>query len=361
MPGYNGLLMRDSLQDTGVIPSPGYPYYSPDLICHEQVADPQSFFTGNYDTDPNQPVQLGSQTNFFYVRTKNLSDGPVSGWYIHCYRSSASLFMTPSIWKNNPLYTRSGNPFVQTGSIASGAVGVGQDNFLVGVAKAEHRVLGNRNAARQGKEHLVALPDGQVLNELRGHEKLGDMIGVASPSSTPSIPDGFTSYGDYVLWVRQNQNVCGRNLTYLQSFPDRQFSRLDALSNPSNEAVPVLAKVEARGPLPAGTTFGVQCAPAGLNASGDTSNTTLITGSGMTPAQFDGTVTTWGSLPAGVNTWPPGATLTTTLYYGQDIGHAAHQYGEPWERFSVRPGEIEGMPRDGVLVRLGDTGTVFLA
>ncbi|WP_262422211.1 hypothetical protein [Brevundimonas denitrificans] len=79
----------------------------------------------------------------------------------------------------------------------------------------------------------------------------------------------------------------------------------------------------------------------------------------MTPAQFDGTVTTWGSLPAGVNTWPPGATLTTTLYYGQDIGHAAHQYGEPWERFSVRPGEIEGMPRDGVLVRLGDTGTVF--
>ncbi|GAD59285.1 hypothetical protein IWC96_00995 [Brevundimonas sp. BAL450] len=327
MPGYNGLLMRDSLQDTGVIPSPGYPYYSPDLICHEQVADPQSFFTGNYDTDPNQPVQLGSQTNFFYVRTKNLSDGPVSGWYIHCYRSSASLFMTPSIWKNNPLYTRSGNPFVQTGSIASGAVGVGQDNFLL---------------------DAISSP-------------LFCMIGVASPSSTPSIPDGFTSYGDYVLWVRQNQNVCGRNLTYLQSFPDRQFSRLDALSNPSNEAVPVLAKVEARGPLPAGTTFGVQCAPAGLNASGDTSNTTLITGSGMTPAQFDGTVTTWGSLPAGVNTWPPGATLTTTLYYGQDIGHAAHQYGEPWERFSVRPGEIEGMPRDGVLVRLGDTGTVFLA
>ncbi|WP_262422210.1 hypothetical protein [Brevundimonas denitrificans] len=210
--GYNGLLMRDSLQDTGVIPSPGYPYYSPDLICHEQVADPQSFFTGNYDTDPNQPVQLGSQTNFFYVRTKNLSDGPVSGWYIHCYRSSASLFMTPSIWKNNPLYTRSGNPFVQTGSIASGAVGVGQDNFLL---------------------DAISSP-------------LFCMIGVASPSSTPSIPDGFTSYGDYVLWVRQNQNVCGRNLTYLQSFPDRQFSRLDALSNPSNEAVPVLAKVEAR-------------------------------------------------------------------------------------------------------------------
>ncbi|MBF0175782.1 MAG: hypothetical protein HQL63_02865 [Magnetococcales bacterium] len=60
MPTYDGFLMRDSLSDDGIVPSPGYPYYSPDMIGHAQVADPVSYFTANYATDPNQPLQMGS-------------------------------------------------------------------------------------------------------------------------------------------------------------------------------------------------------------------------------------------------------------------------------------------------------------
>ncbi|WP_339746388.1 hypothetical protein [uncultured Maricaulis sp.] len=327
MAGFDGLLMRDSLNDTGTIPSPGYPYYSPDIICHAQVADPQTYFTQNYASDPNQPVELGSQTNLIYTRTKNLAPTTMTGWYVHAYRASSSLFMTPSIWKGNPLSTRTGNPYVAMAPVPANAVGVGPDAFLLsGLAN-----------------HLFCL------------------IAVASPTVVPTIPDSFASYGDYILWVRQNQNVCGRNLTYLQSYPNRQFSRLDNLTNPNSSTVPVLAKVEVLGNLPAGTTFGVQCAPANMTASGNTSNTTVITGSGIVPANFNGTVTTWGSLPSGTNTWPAGATLKTTLYYGQDSRHAAHQYGESWDSFDVGPKDIEGMPEDGVLVRLGDTGTVFLA
>lgn len=327
MPSYSGLLMRDSLNDTGVVPSPGYPYYSPDIICHSQVADPQTYFTHNYQSDPNQPVQLGSQTNFIYVRTKNLATTTLAGWYIHAYRASSSLFMTPSIWKGNPLSTRSGNPYVTLGSVASNAVGVALDHFL--------------------------------LDGLSSH--LFCLIGVASATATPSIPASFASYSDYIVWVRQNQNVCGRNLSYLQSYPNRQYDRLDDLTNPQNTAVPVLAKVEVQGNLPAGTTFGVQCAPAGMSASGTTPNKTVITGSGIVPASFSGTVTTWGSLPAGVSAWPAGATLKTTLYYGQDTDHPAYEYGESWETFEIGPKDIEGMPENGVLVRLGDTGTVFIA
>ena len=82
MPVFDGFLMRDALNDDGTVPSPGYPYYSPDLIAHAQVADAKPFFTANYATDPNQPVELGSKVNYFYVRAKNLSAGTLSGYYI---------------------------------------------------------------------------------------------------------------------------------------------------------------------------------------------------------------------------------------------------------------------------------------
>jgi len=326
MPTYDGLLIRNDLNDNGVVPSPGYPYYSPDIICHAQVADPQTYFVNNYTSDPNQPAQVGSHTNFIYTRAKNLSTTSKSGWYGHVYRAAASLFMTPSIWKANPLSTRAGNPYTTFGTIAPNAVGVGNDVLL--------------------------------LDGLANHYFC--LIAVASPTVTPNIPASFPTYADYIVWARQNQNVCGRNLTYLQSFPNRQFSRLDDLTNPQSSAVPVLAKVEVQGSLPSGTTFGVQCAPAGMDASANTSSAQFVTGSGMVPGNFSGTVTTWGSLPAGVTSWPSGASLKTTLYYGQDATHPAYEYGEAWESFDVGPGDIEGMPENGVLVRLGETGTIFM-
>lgn len=36
------ILLRDNLSDTGTVPSRGTCYSSPDLIAHEQVADPQN-------------------------------------------------------------------------------------------------------------------------------------------------------------------------------------------------------------------------------------------------------------------------------------------------------------------------------
>jgi hypothetical protein len=131
VPQYNQLLMRDTVDDTGVVPSPGYPYHSPDVICHAQVANPQTYFVDNYNLDPNQPVQLGEQVNFIYVPAKNLASTVQANWYIHVYRSTASLFMTPSIWKNAPLNTQSGNSYVTLGSLQPNQVGVGNTNFLL--------------------------------------------------------------------------------------------------------------------------------------------------------------------------------------------------------------------------------------
>ena len=89
MTTYDGLLMRDNLADNGVVPSPGYPYHSPDIISHSQVEKPDTFFKANYDSNPNEAIELGSRTNRIYVRTKNLSTAAKTRWYISVYRSTA--------------------------------------------------------------------------------------------------------------------------------------------------------------------------------------------------------------------------------------------------------------------------------
>ena len=120
MPFFDGFLMRDSLSDDGSVPSLAYPYHSPDQICHAQVADAKTFFTDNYTSDPNQPVETGSAVNYFYVRAKNLSNSTLDGYKVAIFRANASLFMRPSIWRNNPLKTQAGAEYVALDSTASG-------------------------------------------------------------------------------------------------------------------------------------------------------------------------------------------------------------------------------------------------
>lgn len=327
MPVYDGLLMRDSTTDTGVVPSPGYPYYSPDVIAHAQVADPQTFFVSNYSTNPNQPVQLGSHINLIYVRTKNLSTTVKSGWFIHVYRASSSLFMTPSIWLGNKLTTASGNDYVTLGAAQPNQVIVGNDNFIL---------------------------DAITSN-------LFCLIGVASATQTPSIPASFSSYTAYVDWVRQNQNVCGNNLTLLRSYPNRSYERTDSFSNPESDSVPVLIKVTASG-LSGGTTFGLQCAPLKINVSQTVSQGDTLTGSGMAPPHFSGTVTTFGTLPSGETKWPVGARLDTTVYVGREASdELAAKYAEDTSKLGIDFDEHELFSPEGVLIRVGDVATEFVA
>jgi len=322
---YNGFFMRDSLSDTGTVPSPGSPYYSPDVICHEQVASPQTYFVQNYNTNPNQPAQLGSQTNYIYVRAKNLATTSLSGWYISVFRSSSSLFLNTNLWSQNPLYTVSGASSVALNSTPPQGIAVGNDVLL--------------------------------LNAVTSN--LFCLIGMASPKPQPVIPPPFTSYTDYIMWVRMNQNVCGNNLTIAQNFATQQYSRLDSLSNPENDYVPVLFVISVVGTLPAGSTFGVTCAPIGVNSSWNISDGPVQTASGMMPPKFDGYVTTWGSLPPGQTVWPNGVRIDNETYIGRDVDSPAAMFAAPWEHLHVKPEDVPGLPRGGVLVLIGSTGTYF--
>lgn len=327
MAEYDGLLMRDSLADTGVVPSPGYYYHSPDVIAHAQVADPQTFFAGNYSSNPNQPIQGGSRLNLIYVRAKNLSTAAKSGWFIHAYRANSSLFMTPSIWLGNKLSTASGNDYVTIGTVQPNQVIVGNDNFVLDA----------------------------IANNLYC------LIGVVSATNTPSIPASFSTYSAYVDWVHQNQNVCGNNLTLVRDYPNRSYERNDSFSNPESSAVPVLIKVVASG-LAGATTFGLQCAPLNINANQTVSVSNTLTGSGMAPAGFSGTVTTWGTLPTGESQWPVGARLDTTVYVGRDADdELAAKYAEDNSKLGVNFDEHKLFSPEGVLIRVGDVATEIVA
>lgn len=321
---YDGLFMRDALEDNGTVPSPGFYYMSPDIICHSQVADPQTFFINNYNSDPNQPVELGSAINFIYARAKNLSDSSLSG-YIHVYRSSSSLFMTPGIWKNNALQTLAGASYLTLNNVASGQIAVGNDHFVMEAVKSN----------------------------------LFCMVGIASTEINPVIPDDFSSYSDFILWVRQNQNVCVRNFSLTNNYPDRNYERLDSFSNPENKDVPAMFKVTATN-LPAGTIFGIQCAPLNIDKSQNVNDGTILTDSGMCPANFEGTVTTYATLPSGISQWPDNARLEVEVYIGLDLNTPAAIYAEPWDNLPLKRHEIPYLQSNGILVRLGYCGTEFI-
>lgn len=49
----NKLLFRDDTNDDGSTPSHGGTYQSPDIISHDQIADPQTELSGSYARDVN--------------------------------------------------------------------------------------------------------------------------------------------------------------------------------------------------------------------------------------------------------------------------------------------------------------------
>lgn len=325
MPTFDGFLFRDSLQDTGTVPSPGYPYYSPDIIGHAQVADPATFFTGNYGSDPNQPIEKGSAVNYVYVRAKNLSPTTKSGYYATVYRSNPSLFMNTSVWKGDPLKTQAGDAFVSLPSTATQQIAVGAAPFLLNATTSNRFCV----------------------------------IGMVTPTSTPTIPDPFASYDAYITWQRTNQNICGRNLHLSYDYPNRNYEQLDEFSNPETMSVPTLFQVTIHGALPANSTFGLTCAPLGLSTTWNVNNGNVQTASAMTPPSFNGNVTTWATLSSG--SWPSGVWIETIVYVGVSGSAESAVYAETeWKHLGgVAPQVLdESRPQ---LVRVGNCATRFVS
>lgn len=330
---YNYILVRDTLDDTGTVPSPGYPCASPDLICQQtQVTDPQTYFKNNYTSDPNQSIEFGGEPNFVYVRGKNMADNAKSG-YMFVYWSKGSLLLTPSNWIKNQLKV-----------IKPGGVQVPYIEFL-NVASQE---------IRASMDHYTWVP------QTREHTCL---VGVMSPTSIPNIPSSFADNEAFVSWVRQNQNVCWRNLNIENQHPDPSYVSIYPFGNLDDTQVLMFFQVVVSNNIPIGTTINLKCEPLSINWSQqittDPQSRTVLR-NGNCPSKYEGTVNILAYLPQG-KTWPPGGQIDTTAWIGAMAKHPIARFGIPIKKFAIPANDtIPAGYSNGYLTRLGNCAVRFV-
>ncbi len=330
--GYqNKLLFRESLRDTGAIPTHDSIYWSPDIICHEQVANPKTFFTGNYGQDVSQLVNLGTVNNFIYTRVKNLStdNTPVTG-YINIYRSQSSLFMQPTLWSKTPLVTAANRSCIQVSSSTPGEVLVDNDDFF-------------------------------LLSGLDNN--LFCMMGVVSDSPTPTYPaTDFVSYDDFVYWLRTNPSVCARNLSLEYNCRKLAYERLDAFSNPEQTEVKVFFDLEATGMYDK-TVFGIVCEPLGIrqeaafDASKERNELSVVS---YVPPEFSGFVKCYAVLPAGKTEWPSEGHIRISPYTPMNPNHKSYRFAVEPRATGINALHLRSLPPIEKLVQLGCCQSRFI-
>ena len=126
---YEDLYMRARVGDDGTIPLQGNPCHSPDIIPRgtAPVDDPVKEFTGNFDRDVGQNVQV-SQLNYIYARGTSNAPGAASG-LVYLYYSPASLLNWPSLWRQNGIKTSKGDEGVPVSVTKKGDVWVAASPF----------------------------------------------------------------------------------------------------------------------------------------------------------------------------------------------------------------------------------------
>lgn len=319
----NKLLFRDDTDDDGTTPSHGCTFSSPDIISHEQITDPQTELTASYTRDVNQRVSTGSRTNFVYTRVKNLDTAAQEG-YLRLYRADVNLFMTPSVWRGNAMKTPAGDPYVKVSAPRKDDIAVGVTPFLLDATASDRFCL----------------------------------VGIANTDRTETVPEDFRTYNDFIVWVHQNPGVCVRNLNIIGSMKT-SFEQLDGLKNPEGTPRHAAFYLSATN-VPVGTTIGMQCAPAKLDASMVTASDPEILSAAVpaVPAYFDGFVRVWAALPPSEPSWPDDARLD--LDYGVEMAPSmeSHQWG-------ARPHDVlcasDANTFDSTfrLVMVGTCGTIF--
>ena len=86
------------------------------------------------------------------------------------------------------------------------------------------------------------------------------------------MPEDFRTYDEFVVWIHQNPGVCVRNLNVIGT-TKTNYEQLDGLKNPEDKPRHAAFYLTATN-VPVGTTIGMQCEPAKLEASVVTSSET---------------------------------------------------------------------------------------
>lgn len=290
------LLLRDDLHDIGLVSSINKYCSSPDMIVHKKVDHPHLFFKKNYASDPNQILQTGSVTNLIYTRIKNL-DSKIQKGYIRMYSSDCSLFMNPCKWKENALRTHNGSKVVSLGDINPGDIGVGTDPFLFNAQP--HKYYCHVGYVTQNKD-----------NE-------------------PDIPDSFSTYDDFILWVKTNPQITFRNFNYVRTKASN-YEQFNELSNPNKKKKYLGAfLLTLNGGFPIGTKIILNCVAMDIVDATFTvkelNEKTQFSASGIIPAGFEGYVSIAVYLPDS-EIFPSGGNMRMEAYVAMAKNSPAKAY-----------------------------------
>lgn len=115
------VLIRETLQDHG---TESCQNISPDIIVRKtrfRKDELTNIFAATYDKDISVESD-NSGKMYLYVRFKNISGEPLTGFYIHLYRNHLGLSNRPGDWAASEMHTEDGKP-VYIGRLEAGEIG----------------------------------------------------------------------------------------------------------------------------------------------------------------------------------------------------------------------------------------------
>ena len=187
--------LRIDLSDNGTYPNrPGVPCESPDIIRYgvAPIDNWQTFLAGNYGSDVGRNPSV-NQDNFIYARAKNLSANSAEG-DMYVYWSPASALMWPKQWSGNVMQCNRGDQHVTFPLTPPG-----------GIIVCSEPLKWNPRPIAANDHYCLA---GRVSTE-------------SHPNPIPNV----TKLPDFVQYIRDNPNMCWRNVTLIDAnMPTTSFN-----------------------------------------------------------------------------------------------------------------------------------------
>jgi hypothetical protein len=286
---YDDLYVRDNLRDTGIIPSTGENYLSPDIIPYQEDALSWDTANSTYSQDIAKSV-TGNRANNIYVRAKNLRATAETG-IVNLYRAEASLFLTPNTW-------------IKVG-IASGTY----DADLV-------YKNGEKSIPTQGI--AIGSPAFVIKDLTENHPCLITVVN--TPAHKVNIPVRFASNSAFEQWVRDNPAVAHRNICYYPG-DNTKINQTMSFGNLNQSPEYFIFRAEGQG-FDMGTKVRLQCTDqAWLYTSDELAlpapnkeGKQIVTFAPTTPIPASFRSTMMVTLTAVGSNFPAGATLSLNYY-----------------------------------------------
>lgn len=324
---YNDLYIRDAYSDTGVIPSSGDAYMSPDIIPFREKMLDWSTANSTYAGPDIGKSILNNAVNNIYVRCKNLNTIAGSG-KVSLYYANFSLILLPNTW------TR----VMSSGGVSSLSVVDGSGNTSISAGSV---------ALSNPSFYLTGLP---------GNFHYCFIAVIQTTTHPVNIPTQFSSNAEFVQWVQNNPSIGWRNISY-SSNSVTQIFRTYNFGNINLKDTYFHFNIKGTLFVP-GTKVKCQCTDVScpINFEGslpepDKKGNQIVTFQVLIPANFKGDLVTTITSPSG--DFPKGASISIEFLQDPDMSNELDL--AVCKRFIVASGTEENrILHDAMLIKIGE-------